>query len=101
MSWSGRHAGLAALAALLAVQACDGVLTYLGIAAFGPEVERNPVVFWYVAKLGPGYALVAIKSVGWLCAVLLYWRSMYWVMAALTLFYVAVGLVPWTQVLWP
>ena len=35
------------------VQVADGLLTYHGIRVYGPGVEANPLIVWYVRLLGP------------------------------------------------
>ena len=45
-----------------AAQACDGVLTYVGISAYGLRVEGNPVLTWMMQAMGRGVALAAAKA---------------------------------------
>jgi uncharacterized membrane protein len=56
-TWFGN---LAILLFLLA-QAADGVLTYLGVHAFGLHAEGNPLLTWLMGTLGEGPALATAK----------------------------------------
>src|SRR5262250_1060284 len=60
------------LLAFLAAQFCDGAFTYLGVHHFGLDIEANPIVGWYIAALGIGYALIATKAVAVACAAVLH-----------------------------
>jgi hypothetical protein len=88
------------LGAFVIAQVMDGLLTYRGIAAFGAEIEANPIVSWYVSALGPGNALLAVKAVASACVLPLYARSMHRTIAALIALYIAGAVVPWLNVLW-
>ena len=48
--------GNVAVLSFLVVQALDGVLTYIGIAFWGPGIEANPIISSAVAYAGPGPA---------------------------------------------
>ena len=89
------------LIAFVFAQLCDGVLTYIGVHAFGLDIEANPIVWWYIDTLGAGAALVAAKSLAIGCAVLLYRFALYRTIAALTAMYLALAVHPWVSLLLP
>jgi len=91
--------GRVVFALFLLAQLSDGLLTYHGIARFGTAVEANPIVSWYVLAFGPGAAIVGAKSLAASCGAALYLRAMHGTMAALTVFYVAVAVLPWLHLL--
>jgi hypothetical protein len=93
--------GDAVLLAFLLTQLFDGVFTYLGIATFGPPIEGNPLVGWYVIVFGAGIALVGAKGFAVACGAALHWRAMHRTLGMLTILYLAGAVWPWTQVLWP
>ena len=64
--------GEAVLLVFLIAQVCDGVFTYVGVRTFGASIEANPIVAWYIAGLGVGTALIAVKGLAFSCAALLY-----------------------------
>ena len=45
------------LAAFLLVQVCDGLLTYVGVRAYGLRLEGNPLLAWLMLWMGRGPAL--------------------------------------------
>jgi hypothetical protein len=87
------------LLAFLAAQFCDGAFTYLGVHHFGLDIEANPIVGWYIAALGIGYALLATKAVAVACAAVLHLFARHNVIAVLTIFYLALAISPWVLLL--
>ena len=88
-----------AVLAFLAVQACDGVLTYIGLATFGPHIEGNPIVASLMAAFGvvPGLAGAKLLAGGF--GILLHLSGVHRLIALLTAIYVALAVVPWTALL--
>jgi hypothetical protein len=64
--------GNAAVVAFLLVQACDGVLTYIGLVTLGSCTEGNPIVASLMAAFGLGPGLAGAKLVA---AFLCCWSS--------------------------
>jgi Domain of unknown function (DUF5658) len=91
--------GLGMLIAFIIAQICDGVLTYIGLHTFGPDIEANPIVSWYIGALGAGMALLAAKSLAIACAVLLYRFAHYRTIGALTIMYLTLAVQPWVSLL--
>jgi len=87
------------LLAFLAVQFFDGALTYIGVRHFGVEIEANPIVGWYMAVLGIGYALVATKGLAVVCAALLHLLARHRVIGVLTILYLTMAIRPWVHLL--
>ena len=87
-----------AVLSFLVVQALDGVLTYIGIAWWGPGIEANPIVSSAVAYAGAGAGLTATKHVAAGCGILLHVRRVHHVVAFLTAVYIAVAILPWTAI---
>jgi hypothetical protein len=85
--------------AFLAVQACDGVLTYIGMATFGPHMEGNPVVSSLMLAFGVGPGLASAKLVAGGFGILLHLSGVHRLIALLTAVYVALAVVPWTALL--
>ena len=83
----------------LIAQVCDGVFTYVGVRTFGPVAEGNPIVAWYIAAVGVGVALIAIKGVAIGCAALLHVQARHRTVGVLTVFYFAVAVLPWMDIL--
>jgi hypothetical protein len=53
------------------LQICDGVLTYVGVNAFGSMAEGNPLILFLMYYVGIESALILIKTVSCLLIVLL------------------------------
>lgn len=85
--------------AFLLAQACDGVLTYVGVSVYGLHMEGNPILGWMMAAMGQGPALAAAKGVAGVFGIALHLGSVHRVVAALAAFYVAVAVVPWIAIL--
>ena len=84
-----------AVVTFMVVQALDGVLTYLGVHIWGPSVEANPLISSAVslAGVGTGVAIAKLFAVG--LGIVLHLRRVHAVVALLTVFYLAVAIVPW------
>ena len=96
-TWFGR----AALIAFFATQLFDGMLTYVGVATFGPTAEGTPIVATYLSVLGAGTALIAVKTFASACAILLYFNQRHRELAALAILYGAAAVWPWMTLLSP
>lgn len=95
--------GDAALLLFLLAQACDGVLTYVGVTAYGSHMEGNPLISWLMAAMGEGAALTTAKVTAGGFGIALHLFAVHKVVAALTAFYLVVAVVPWVTILflWP
>ena len=85
--------------AFLIAQACDGVLTYVGVATYGPCAEGNPLLGWLMAALGSAAGVTAAKAAAGAFGIALHLVSVHRVVAALAVFYVAVAILPWVKLL--
>src|SRR5215203_4476773 len=90
--------GNALVIGFMVVQCLDGVFTYLGIARWGTSIEANPLVSSAVAMAGPGAGLAAAKLLAASCGIVLHLLRVHGLVAALTLFYLAVAIFPWAGV---
>ena len=97
---SGRSLfGDAIFGIFLLAQFCDGALTYLGIHAFGPAIEANPIVAWYVGAVGIGVGILVMKMLAVACAMLLHVSARHRTIGLLTLGYLVLAVWPWTALL--
>lgn len=89
--------GNAAVLAFVIVQYLDGALTYFGIHAWGMQIEANPLVSsaMSLAGVGPGLAIAKLVAISF--GVILHLRGVHVIVAALTAFYFAVAILPWTM----
>lgn len=78
------------------VQYLDGALTYLGVHTWGLSIEANPIVGSAVAFAGIGTGLAATKLLAIALGIALHLRRVHGIIAFLTVFYVAVAILPWT-----
>ena len=85
--------------AFLIAQACDGVLTYMGVSIYGARVEGNPFLCWLMAALGSGAGVATAKAAAGAFGIALHLVAVHRVVAALAAFYVAVAIVPWLALL--
>jgi hypothetical protein len=83
----------------LVAQACDGVLTYIGVRIYGVGMEGNPLLGWLMASMGQGVALTATKVTAGAFGIALHLSAVHRVVAALAAFYLAVAIVPWITIL--
>jgi hypothetical protein len=91
--------GDATLLAFVTVQLCDGLLTYAGVQMFGPPIEANPLVHWYIGAFGAVQGLLFTKVLAVGCAAILHCAARHRTLAILTLIYLAVAVVPWVALL--
>lgn len=92
--------GNVAVVAFLMAQACDGVLTYIGLAVLGPHMEGNPLVAALMTAFGPGPALAGVKLMAGSLGCLLHLFGAHRLLALLTAVYISAAVLPWTAVLW-
>ena len=83
----------------LVAQACDGVLTYVGVSIYGIGMEGNPLLAWLMETMGEGPALATAKGVAASFGIALHLSAVHRVLAALSAFYVAAAIVPWMAIL--
>jgi hypothetical protein len=88
------------LVAFLVAQACDGILTYIGVSTYGVGMEGNPLLGWLMNSMGEGLALTAVKGAAGAFGIALHLTSVHRVVAVLTAVYVAAAVVPWVRILY-
>lgn len=91
--------GDVAVLLFLLAQCFDGVFTYVGVASFGLAVEANPIIATAMSTFGHGAGLTGAKVIAAALGICLHLREVHGAVAALTGFYVAVAIVPWTLLL--
>jgi uncharacterized membrane protein len=91
--------GDAALLLFLLAQACDGVLTYVGVTTYGPQVEGNPLISWLMHVMGEGPALTAAKLTASGFGIVLHLSAVHNIVALLTAFYFVAAIAPWIAIL--
>ena len=82
------------------MQLLDGAFTYIGILSFGPGIEANPLLAWYVATYGAATALIGAKLMALGCGAVLYATAMHRTISALVVVYGVGALAPWVRILW-
>ena len=92
--------GDAALVLFLLAQASDGVLTYIGVATYGPGVEGNPLIAWLMGAMGHGPGLATAKLAAGCFGIALHLSAVHKAVAALAFFYIAVAIGPWMVLLY-
>jgi hypothetical protein len=90
--------GAMVLAAFAVVQCADAWLTAIGIVRFGPAIEANPLLAFYMSTFGAG-AIVAAKLIAIACAAVLHLYGHGVVLVVLTLAYIVFAILPWLCVL--
>jgi len=85
--------------AFLVAQACDGVLTYVGVSLYGAAIEGNPLLGWLMDEMGRGAALASSKAVAGALGIALHLAGVHRVVAALAAFYFVVAIAPWIGIL--
>jgi hypothetical protein len=83
----------------LVSQCLDGIFTYVGVLTFGLDIEANPIVSGLMVEFGEGAGLLGAKTVAIVLGIALHLRQVHGAIAALTAFYFAVAILPWTMVL--
>ncbi len=96
-SWVGNVTWIAFVLA----QASDGALTYVGVRSFGPSIEANPLLAWFIASAGLGSAIVSAKAFALVCGTLLHLQGMHLALAVLTTVYAGAAVWGWITILWP
>lgn len=91
--------GDAALLLFLVAQACDGVLTYVGVTVYGPHMEGNPLISWLMAAMGDGPGVTTAKLTAGGFGIALHLSAVHKTLALLTAFYLVVAVVPWITLL--
>ena len=94
-SWFGNLV----VVAFLVAQACDGVLTYVGVSTYGVHIEGNPLLGWLMAAMGQGLALATAKVTAGAFGIALHLVAVHRVVAVLAALYVVVAIVPWLSIL--
>lgn len=97
---SRSYFGDLALVAFLLTQGLDGFYTHLGVLAYGPHIEANPIVAALMAHLGHTAGLVSAKAIASLLGICLYLCEVYTVLALLTGFYLTAAIAPWMLILY-
>ena len=92
--------GDAALLLFLIAQACDGVLTYVGVTLYGSHIEGNPLISWLMSAMGQGPALTAAKLTAGCFGIALHLSSVHRVVALLAAFYFVAAVGPWITILY-
>ena len=87
--------GDAIILLFLAVQAADGMFTYLGLSMLGTHLEANPVLMPLITWLGLAAAVTSTKLLTAGVGVLLHQLGVHRVVAAITGVYLLASLMPW------
>jgi uncharacterized membrane protein len=95
----GSRTGNLVVIVFLMAQACDGVLTYVGISQYGPHIEANPLIGWLMGTMGQGLALAATKAAAGAFGIALHLTAVHRVLAVLAGFYLIVAILPWIGLL--
>lgn len=88
-----------ALLLFLVTQMLDGVLTYVGVSVYGLHMEGNPLIAWLMVNIGHGPAVATAKVAAGFFGIALHLSAVHRAVAMLTVFYLAVAVVPWIAVL--
>jgi uncharacterized membrane protein len=87
------------LIVFLLAQCFDGVFTYVGVVSYGLGIEANPLLSTLMGSLGHGPALTGAKVIAAMLGICLHLRRVHSAVAVLTVFYLAVAIVPWMVIL--
>jgi hypothetical protein len=87
--------------AFVVAQASDGALTYVGVRTFGPSIEANPLLAWFIVSAGLGSAILSAKGFALVCGTLLHLQGMHLALAVLTTVYAGAAVWGWITILWP
>ena len=85
--------------AFVVVQILDGVMSYVGVSLYGPGIEANPLVGWYLSAFGPAVGFTAAKLFAVTCGAVLYVTARHQWVAVLTVIYLVFAVGPWVTVL--
>jgi len=85
-------------------QVLDGLMTSIGVARFGVEVEGNPLIRTLMIEFGSDMALGVVKFLSILIVIALAYFAprVSWIkgaMGAVTGFYLFAAIIPWTYIL--
>jgi hypothetical protein len=83
----------------LVAQACDGVMTYVGVATYGTAIEGNPLLGWLMGALGSGAGVTVAKAAAGACGIVLHLIAVHRLLAALSGFYLLAAIGPWVWLL--
>jgi len=90
--------GDAALLLFLLAQCFDGVFTYVGVVSYGIGIEANPLIASAMGTFGNGPGLVGAKLAAGGLGIGLHLRQVHIAVALLSVFYVAVAIIPWVTI---
>jgi hypothetical protein len=91
--------GNVAVVTFLMTQCLDGIFTYVGVTTYGIGVEANPLIAALMSAFGHGPGLVGAKLVAAALGILLHLHEIHVAIAALSAFYLAVAVLPWSALL--
>jgi hypothetical protein len=94
-SWFGDFV----IVTFLLAQCLDGAFTYVGVLTFGIGIEANPIIASLMMAFGFGPALAGAKIVAGVLGICLHLRQIHAAVAALSVFYLAAAILPWTAIL--
>ena len=92
---AGRFGDIVVVGFLL-VQYLDGMFTYLGVRAWGPGIEADPLISSAMAALGCVAGLAGAKLVAVSLGIVLHLYRVHSLVALLTAIYLAAAILPWT-----
>lgn len=97
----GKHSafGDAAIVAFLALQAADGVFTYVGVRTLGIGMEANPLLLSLMVTLGHAPAVLAAKGVAAVLGMSLHLLGVHKIVALLSAIYLTAAVIPWAGLL--
>jgi hypothetical protein len=91
--------GNLAVVTFLMTQCLDGIFTYVGVTTYGIGIEANPLIAALMTAFGYGPGLVGAKLVTAALGILLHLYEIHVAIAALSAFYLAVAVLPWSALL--
>jgi uncharacterized membrane protein len=83
----------------LLAQAADGVMTYVGVATFGVNMEANPLLASLMAMFGQGATIAGAKVTASILGISLHLVGVHRILAVLTGIYAVGALLPWITTL--
>ena len=83
----------------LLAQAADGVMTYVGVATFGVNMEANPLLASLMAMFGQGATIAGAKVTASILGISLHLVGVHRILAVLTGVYAVGALLPWITTL--
>ena len=89
---------------LCLLQVFDGLLTSVGVARYGTDVEGNPLIRGLMEQMGslPALGLVKLLSIIIVLGLAYFAPRVPWIkgaMGAVTCFYLFAAIIPWTYIL--